>query len=73
VTASLALATVGVLVGLFATGLLEPLLDEYRFATLFGVSLGVLRACVTSMHERPRVPAGPLQVTPSMFAAGAER
>jgi O-Antigen ligase len=73
VTASLALAGVGVLVGLFATGLLEPLLDEYRFATLFGVSLGVLRACVTSMHERPRVPAGPLQVTPSMFAAGAER
>ena len=73
VTASLALATVGVVVGLFATGLLEPLLDEYRFATLFGVSLGVLRACVTSMHERPRVPSGPLKVTPSRFAAGAGR
>ena len=73
VTASLALATVGVVVGLFATGLLEPLLDEYRFATLFGVSLGVLRACVTSMHERPRVPSGRLQVTPSRFAAGAGR
>jgi hypothetical protein len=73
VTASLALAIVGVLVGLFATGLLEPLLDEYRFATLFGVSLGLLRACVTSMHERPRVRSGPLLVTPSRFVAGAGR
>jgi O-antigen ligase len=73
VTASLALAIVGVLVGLFVTGLLEPLLDEYRYATLFGVSLGVLRACVTSMHERPRGPSRPLQVTPSRFAAGAGR
>ena len=40
---------------------------------LFGVCLGVLRACVTSMHERPRVPSGRLQVTPSRFAAGAGR
>ena len=48
-TAALALALVGVVAGLVATGFLEPLLDEYRFAVLFGVSLGLLRACVTSM------------------------
>ncbi len=52
--AALALALVAVLAGLVATGFLEPLLDEYRFATLFGVSLGMLRACVTSMDRRPR-------------------
>ena len=40
--------------GLIATGFLEPLIDEYRFATLFGVSLGMLRACVTSLGPRPR-------------------
>jgi O-antigen ligase len=54
--AALALALVAVLAGLVATGFLEPLLDEYRFATLFGVSLGLLRACVTSMNLRPRPP-----------------
>jgi O-antigen ligase len=54
VTAALALAMVGVVAGLVATGFLEPLLDEYRFAVLFGVSLGILRACVTSMDVRPR-------------------
>ena len=54
VTAALALALVGVVAGLVATGFLEPLLDEYRFAVLFGVSLGILRACVTSMDVRPR-------------------
>ena len=53
-TAALALALVGVVAGLVATGFLEPLLDEYRFAVLFGVSLGILRACVTSMDVRPR-------------------
>ena len=53
-TAALALALVAVVAGLVATGFLEPLLDEYRFATLFGVSLGMLRACVTSMNTRPR-------------------
>lgn len=53
-TAALALALVGVVGGLLATGFLEPLLDEYRFAVLFGVSLGILRACVTSMEVRPR-------------------
>jgi hypothetical protein len=51
----MALAMVGVVAGLVATGFLEPLLDEYRFAVLFGVSLGILRACVTSMDVRPRV------------------
>lgn len=52
-TAGLALAIVAVLAGLIATGFLEPFLDEYRLATLFGVSLGMLRACVTSMDRRP--------------------
>ena len=64
VVASFALVLVGCW-GLLATGLLEPLLDEYRFATLFGVCLGLLRACVTSMNERPRLPRGPLAVTAS--------
>jgi O-antigen ligase len=54
VTAALALALVAVVMGLVATGFLEPLLDEYRFAVLFGISLGLLRACVTSMGPRPR-------------------
>ena len=73
VTASLALAILGLLAGLLATGLLEPLLDEYRFATLFGVCLGLLRACVTSTNERPRLPRGPVAVTASRFATGAPR
>lgn len=46
-TAALALALVGVLAGLLLTAFLEPLLDEYRLATLFGLSLGMLRATVT--------------------------
>ena len=54
VTAALALGLVAVVCGLVATGFLEPLLDEYRFAVLFGVSLGILRACVTSMDMPPR-------------------
>jgi hypothetical protein len=37
---------------------LEPFLDEYRFATLFGVTLGMLRASVTSMNYMSRDPAG---------------
>ena len=73
VTASLALALLGVVAGLVATGLLEPMLDEYRFTTLFGVSLGLLRACVTSMHERPRLPRGPIEVTASRLAGGGPR
>ncbi len=73
VTASLALVLVGLVTGLIATGLLEPLLDEYRFATLFGVCLGLLRACVTSMNERPRLPRGPLALSASRFATGGPR
>jgi len=55
-TALLALALVAVLAGLIATALLEPLLDEYRLATPLGVSLGMLRACVTSVARNPRLP-----------------
>ena len=51
-TAALALALVAVLCGLIATAFLEPFLDEYRLATLFGVSLGMLRGTVTSMIGR---------------------
>ncbi len=51
----------------------RALLDEYRFTTLFGVCLGLLRACVTSMNERPRLPKGPLAVTASRFATGGPR
>jgi O-antigen ligase len=55
-TAAFALALVAVLAGLLATGFLEPMLDEYRFAVLFGVSLGMLRACVSSIESEPRLP-----------------
>ena len=70
-TAGLALAIVAVLAGLLATGFLEPFLDEYRLATLFGVSLGMLRACVTSM-DRPRgQPTGRLGAPVPESEAGA--
>ncbi len=70
--AALALALVAVLAGLVATALLEPLLDEYRFATLFGVSLGMLRACVTSMGGAPLLPGWRSQgARPSIAAGGA--
>jgi O-antigen ligase len=52
-TAALALALVAVLLGLLVTGFLEPMIDEYRYATFFGVSLGMLRACVTSLEREP--------------------
>ena len=45
-----------VLAGLLATAFIEPLLDEYRLATLFGVSIGMLRATATSMHATGRLP-----------------
>jgi O-antigen ligase len=67
-TAGLALAIVAVLAGLIATGFLEPFLDEYRLATLFGVSLGMLRACVTSMDRRP----GPTARRPGVPASESE-
>ncbi len=56
--AALALGIVAVLAGLLATAFLEPFIDEYRLATLFGVSLGMLRAAVTSMAHISRHPAG---------------
>ena len=58
VIAALALALVAVLAGLLLTAFLEPLIDEYRYATMFGVSLGVLRACVTSMAGLPVLSKG---------------
>ncbi len=69
-TAALALALVAVLAGLVATASLEPFLDEYRFVTLFGVSLGMLRACVTSMGRRRRPPTWRLEAAPSEVVAG---
>ena len=53
-TAALALALVAVLLGLLVTAFLEPMIDEYRYATFFGVSLGMLRACVTSLERAPQ-------------------
>ena len=41
-----------------ATAFLEPFLDEYRLATLFGVTLGMLRSSVTSMPHISLYPAG---------------
>lgn len=69
-TAALALALVAVLAGLFMTALVEPLIDEYRLSTLFGVSLGMLRATVTSMHAGYRAPFGPLRVASGRNSAG---
>lgn len=71
VTAALALGLVAVVCGLVATGFLEPLLDEYRFAVLFGVSLGIMRACVTSMEMAPRSLVWTMEA--SGFAAPAGR
>jgi O-antigen ligase len=58
IVAALALSIVAVLAGLLATAFLEPFLDEYRLATLFGVSLGMLRAAVTSMTQTSGYQAG---------------
>jgi O-antigen ligase len=71
--AALALALVAVLAGLLATGFLEPLIDEYRFATLLGVSLGVLRACVTSLDSRPRTLEWKVQAVSSGWSRGRSR
>ena len=69
-TAALALALVAVLAGLMATALLEPLIDEYRFATLLGVSLGMLRAAVTSLSEGHRVASWRLEASRLRAATG---
>jgi O-antigen ligase len=70
VTAALALALVAVLAGLLATAFIEPLLDEYRLATLFGVSIGMLRATVTSMDMTSRLPTWRGEVNRLRPAAG---
>lgn len=54
VVAALALGIVAILSGLLATAFLEPFLDEYRLATLFGVTLGMLRSATTSMSHFSR-------------------
>jgi O-antigen ligase len=71
--AGLALALVAVVAGLTATGLLEPLLDEYRFVTLFGVSLGMLRACATSLDSRRRLLTWHVEAVGSGPVAGGTR
>jgi O-antigen ligase len=47
-TAVLTLALVAVVVGLLAKGQVESILDNYRLATVLGLSLGMLRSAVTS-------------------------
>jgi O-antigen ligase len=54
--AAFALALVAILAGLFVYSLLEPVIDEYRLATLLGISMGMLRSAVTS--PRPDVMTG---------------
>ncbi len=66
--AALALALVAVLAGLLATAFLEPFLDEYRLATLFGVSLGILRGTVTSMSRQRRQPTRGMEAGRPMSA-----
>jgi hypothetical protein len=46
--AVLALALVAVVVGFFAKGMVESILEKYRLATMLGLSLGLLRSAVTS-------------------------
>jgi len=46
--AVLALALCAVVIGLVAKGQVESVLDNYRLASLLGISLGMLRAAVTS-------------------------
>jgi O-antigen ligase len=48
VSAAVALVLAAVVAGLFANALLQPLLDEYRLASLLGITLGLLRSTVTS-------------------------
>jgi O-antigen ligase len=71
--AALALALVAVLAGLVATALIEPLLDEYRLATLFGVSIGMLRATATSLNMATRAPLWRTEADRSRPLAGGAR
>jgi O-antigen ligase len=50
--AVLALALVAVVVGFFAKGMVESIFEKYRLATMFGLSLGLLRSAVTSAGAR---------------------
>jgi len=51
VVATLALALLAVVVGLVAKGMVESIFEKYREATLLGLTLGMLRAAVTSRQE----------------------
>jgi len=74
VTAALALALIAVLTGLLVTAFLEPLIDEYRLATLFGVSLGMLRATVTTpVGPGPRSMFGRAELGAGLALVGGER
>jgi hypothetical protein len=46
--AVLALALSVVVIGLLAAGQVESIFENYRLATVFGLSLGMLRSAVTS-------------------------
>jgi len=46
--AVLALALVAVVIGMVAKGQVESIFENYRLATVFGLSLGMLRSAVTS-------------------------
>jgi hypothetical protein len=48
IVAVLALALVAVVVGFIAKGQVESIFDNYRLATVLGLSLGMLRSAVTS-------------------------
>lgn len=47
--AALALACAAAAIGIFARGMVESILEEYRLATAFGLVLGTLRAATTSL------------------------
>jgi O-antigen ligase len=72
-TAALALGLVAVLSGLLAQSFFEPFIDEYRFAVLFGVTLGMLRAAVTSSEEWLRLPNWAMDAPSSTAVLGGGR
>jgi len=51
VVAALALALLAVVIGVVTKGMVESIFEKYREATLFGLTLGMLRAAVTSRYE----------------------
>ena len=48
VVAAIAIALVAVIVGQLVRGTLEPIFEEYRLATMLGLSMGILRAAVVA-------------------------